>query len=347
MSIRKFGMPTNTFSRQLPSFKFRIKITTAPLDNTTWVHIVVRYNGVTLKVYKNTIEIFTDNVTGTLTGPSGSVGTIGGYEVDGNASFDGRIDDVRIYNRALSTDDIATLYAGGDGTEVDITPDISTGLVIHYKMNDTTSLPRVVNNIGGYNGTAYDSVASVPGKINNALSFDGSGDKVDFSISTFPTELTNWSWCLWIKANSIVQDDTLMSNWTGANKFFGLNGSGNVEVYYGSGWKSSTGGVITTGSWFHLAFVMNSDTGLTFYINGVPKGTDGGKWSFTRTGTWNIAARMDSYPDYLQFNGVMDDVRLYNKTLSDSDVLSLWNIGNGTEEDGSIIGPFPTFFNIR
>ena len=39
--------------------------------------------------------------------------------VDGGSYFNGSLDDVRIYNRALSADDIAMLYNGGNGTEVD------------------------------------------------------------------------------------------------------------------------------------------------------------------------------------------------------------------------------------
>ena len=86
---------------------------TTPADITagSWQHVAFTYDGETIIVYLNT-SAGTHNTT-----PSGSLaGTTVDLWIGGNPSFssgryfDGKVDEVRIYNRALSGDDIIELY---------------------------------------------------------------------------------------------------------------------------------------------------------------------------------------------------------------------------------------------
>ncbi len=81
-----------------------------PVDNVNqWYHIVGIYNGSTQIVYLN-------SVAGTPVANSGNIHfssqnlLISGYP-DGTHQLNGTVDDIRIYNRALSADEVAQLYA--------------------------------------------------------------------------------------------------------------------------------------------------------------------------------------------------------------------------------------------
>jgi glucose/arabinose dehydrogenase len=70
----------------------------------TWSQVAMTYGGGRLRVYVNGVQVATSNVTGTIRTSSDPV-TIGGSTVWGRW-FAGQIDEVRIYNRALSVTEI-------------------------------------------------------------------------------------------------------------------------------------------------------------------------------------------------------------------------------------------------
>ena len=77
-----------------------------------WVHAVAVYNGSTMKLYLNGSEVGSMAASGTLTG-NGSVPIAIGRNPQVYGAFDGNIDQVRIYNRALSTTEVNALYTHG------------------------------------------------------------------------------------------------------------------------------------------------------------------------------------------------------------------------------------------
>ena len=73
----------------------------------TWTHLATTYDGTTLRVYVNGVQVGSLAATGTIASSTGQV-TIGGNSVWGEY-FAGAVDDVRIYNRALSAAEITSL----------------------------------------------------------------------------------------------------------------------------------------------------------------------------------------------------------------------------------------------
>jgi hypothetical protein len=76
------------------------------LAANTWVHVAATYDGTAQRLFINGVQVATRNQTGAL-GTSTGVLRIGGNSVYGEY-FQGRIDDLRIYNRALTAQQIAT-----------------------------------------------------------------------------------------------------------------------------------------------------------------------------------------------------------------------------------------------
>jgi hypothetical protein len=78
--------------------------TTVPLN--VWTHLAVTYDGSSLKLYANGTLVASKAVTGTIVTTTGAL-TIGGNSIWGEW-FQGKIDDVRVYSRALSASEIQT-----------------------------------------------------------------------------------------------------------------------------------------------------------------------------------------------------------------------------------------------
>jgi hypothetical protein len=70
--------------------------------------------------------------------------------------------------------------------------------------------------------------------------------------------------------------------------------------------------------WHHIV-VVNSAGAVTFYLNGTPDGTATGGMAFD---VGSIGSGFGGY-----FAGKIDDVRVYNRALSATEVADLYNMG--------------------
>jgi len=100
--VRAFVYTTSTFD---------ITSTTL-LETNTWYHIVVTYDGSFFRLYINGILDRERTVSGTIK-PTTNPFLIGSTYVPGGVKFNGTIDEVLIFNRALSEEEIKFLYEEG------------------------------------------------------------------------------------------------------------------------------------------------------------------------------------------------------------------------------------------
>jgi hypothetical protein len=99
------------------------------VNEEEWIHAVGVFDGSTIKLYiNNVLQDDAYNISSTISSSSVNL-VIGanptGSGIDSNKAFHGKIDDVRIYNRALTTSEIDALYnetADGSGNYSPITP---------------------------------------------------------------------------------------------------------------------------------------------------------------------------------------------------------------------------------
>ena len=98
------------------------------VTTNVWVHAVVTYDNNAVKLYLNGVPLVA-NIIGPVTiAPTSSTLRISKDDND-NVPFPGRIDDARIYSRALSGREIAYLYAGP------VLP-VTNGVKLHYDANN-------------------------------------------------------------------------------------------------------------------------------------------------------------------------------------------------------------------
>ena len=89
---------------------YRINATTEyPIDGT-WMHVAATYDGTTMRLYINGIE--ESSLAASISIATNSLPLSIGAQIDGTRFFQGALDQVRVYNRALSAEEIAGLVGG-------------------------------------------------------------------------------------------------------------------------------------------------------------------------------------------------------------------------------------------
>ena len=81
-----------------------------PFDGNTWMHVAATYDGVTIRLYINGIQ--EGSMAASIAIATNSLPLSIGAQSDGQRFFQGALDQVRVYNRALSADEVAGLVGG-------------------------------------------------------------------------------------------------------------------------------------------------------------------------------------------------------------------------------------------
>lgn len=320
------------------------------INNNQWYHITVVKVGLVESVYVN--GVFDFSVTLSNGSPSSSGVNLGiGGDSGGGRYFIGRIDDVKVYNKSLSASEVKQLYQQGGGVAVNASSQnldngstVGTGLVGLWTFNGADLTDKIYDRSGSGNngyvgGGTATSTMKVAGKLGQGLKFNGSTSYV--TVGTGPN-LSGISFTIssWIKTADNTTNGSIYEAWQSPWSFRLYTGSGavNFQLRNTSGADLLTGGVataaISNNTWYHVVAVynyVNSSTGTAnLYING----------ALATSVSCNVAncLLMDnsgSIPRLMgkkgdasnYFNGIIDDVRIYNKALSASEVKQLYNVG--------------------
>jgi len=181
--------------------------------------------------------------------------------------------------------------------------------------------------------------AGTVGKFERALAFDGTDDYIDFGdVSTFDFGANqDFTVATWVKTNINPVTDTypFILNKDGGSPRSGFSIVANVAqfspIWRGAIWVSGTqyfcsGATdITDNQWHHLV-LQRSGSNLSVYEDGNLANTCAASDS-SITNTANFAIGSYSNLSTGWFNGLVDDVRIYNYALSPEQVKSVMNGG--------------------
>ncbi|MBN1557417.1 MAG: LamG domain-containing protein [Lentisphaerae bacterium] len=110
-----------------------------------------------------------------------------------------------------------------------------------------------------------------------------------------------------------------------------LLGSGNPTpgqvrwIRQGIAAVDSSANTVPLNTWTHVAYTVTDNSTVTIYLNGFNAGS--AAWSFgTDTASVLTIGSVPSALPAWSFNGYLDDVRLYNRSLSADDILALRNL---------------------
>ncbi|HEU0010882.1 MAG TPA: LamG-like jellyroll fold domain-containing protein [Verrucomicrobiae bacterium] len=267
-----------------------------------------------------------------------------GAESGSGAVFAGIIDEVSLYNRALSAAEIQAIVtagasgkcssqSGSGGTNRCNLPD---GLVSWWPFDGIT-----VDSVGTNDGTLVGNPAFTNGFVGQALFFDGVDDGVRVPVSAELNFGTNdaFSFETWFNVPSATRRNPLFeyedgSSFAGPNLFVGSVGAsgamfgglvqvGNVDHPF-----QTAGGLFIANSWNHAALTYNRITGiLNLYLNGaVVLQQNIGTFVLRTTGSVFLGRRNSpGFEESLQ--GHLDEPTFYRRELSAAEVQGIFLAG--------------------
>ena len=214
-------------------------------------------------------------------------------------------------------------------------PIVTDGLVFYVDAGNSKSYPGSgttwTDLIGSNDGTFEPASGPTYSSANGgSIAFDGTDDwSSHSSVSTaWPVTMT-----CWVKLDSF-NTSTFMaqSDVSATNQFFGfghVSDSGNdvLRIYnYNTIFNDARGTtVISTGQWYHLTAVFESNTSKKLYLNGVLEATITTNTAFpTGIDTMSISSfQRDSPGAYL--DGNIACAMVYNKALSAAEITQNYN----------------------
>ena len=217
--------------------------------------------------------------------------------------------------------------------------DLNDGLVAYYPFNGNAQDASVHGNHGIVNGATLTKDRF--GNADSAYRFDGKNDYVQVAKNdrlNFGSSV-DFTMGSWIKAKpsqlaaflSIIGRRNLGATNNGYVFFLWADGRLGAHLNYGSSNKNykSTSPDLRDDKWHHVAVTGDRNGYLTFYVDGAHKGRVG------ISGIRNIDSLSDLFIGWepvlaasTYFNGVIDDIRIYNRTLSKAEIKQLYKEEN-------------------
>jgi len=306
--------------------------------NNEWTHITVTYINSGINYYRNGALCNTDETAIASLHNSTEPVLIGREEGSGSlVFFNGLLDDVRIYNRALSAGEVLQLYAlGGDKIAKTQSSSsgtgINAGLLGHWTFDGKDVTNGRINDVSGNGNHGNTSGIATstfyrPGKIGQAGNFDGVDDYVEkdsaMGITAFPYTMSAWANATAAGAIVFLGDPHSFGRFTTIKVSGGFYG---LDARYDSGLNDTLSSVAIDGNWHHVVGVFESETSRKLYVDGVLAGTDTSSQAFPDIDRFNIG-RLGRSSSISYFSGAIDDVRIYSRALSASEILQLYNMG--------------------
>lgn len=313
------------FNNTSPGWKWVSTGYVAPLNQ--WTHIVVVYNAGVILTYANGRLVSTVNGSGSIS--NANYLSIGAWPGVGDF-FTGLIDDVRLFDRALSADEVKALMVGSAAllaldfekawaAQGTVLPDDSGWMhdgILQTGANDQAG-KATTGRVGAY-----------------ALRFDG----VDDYVSVGPDaglDLSGgqFSQAAWINSESTDNSDHGIMGFQAAGapaqqRYPGMwvTQANGILAGFGDGvnWNAFTRTGVLQAGWNHVATTFDG-AAYTLYVNGAAVYSTAdfsGRKPYAGVQQVNVGMAANAY-----FKGAIDDVRIYPRALPAEEVKGLYLAG--------------------
>ena len=300
------------------------------LHDNQWHHVCMTYDGTNRHLFADGVKIgsYASGWLGTTRWPTNGVNV--GHENNNPTicKFNGSIDEVKVYNSALTEDEIKLDYSRGSalvlGSKVEDSSDNPVG---YWKLDEVSG--NTAANTGSGTGTAtWSSTGTwVNGRINGAGNVNG-----QYLVhSTTGLSSTNGTIEAWVKPITGTDDywgvwqthDSSSVNWVdwiwlgryGSTMYFRMgNGSdccSNDTTFTSTGYFPSDQWTHVAATWKGDADSVADDT-MTVYVNGVQMVQ---RTNVSLQATLDASARIGFGHTYAA-DGHMDEVKVYNYARS-------------------------------
>lgn len=291
-------------------------VSTPGIKPLEWNHIALSYNHQSLKIYLNGVLSDSIHHSGDIIYNLQNNIEIGNAE--GTQKFNGLLDELKIRDIGISSKQIKQEYLDQKDNYIIVDTISQTALIAHYKLNAT------INDSSGNN---------LHGNNINQLIF-----KEENTIQALDIENNNMHAI--IEKNELLKLNKLtISTWI-KPQIIDNNLRGLIQSAYGDGWYSGwnlnlykdvlTVTIVTdnesktasiTGlkaeEWNHVAFSYDGNS-IKIYLNGI----DNSSIPLSGNIIYNLQNDMEigNANNTLKFNGLMDEIKIFNYSLSNIDI---------------------------
>lgn len=285
--------------------------------------------------------LYTTGAKLTLTPPASDY-AIDRYEVSIGGTLSGTFSSAsELYLSGLTPN---TLYENIDVIAVDIYGNVSpssnvislttnstasittSGLMAYYKLDETSG--AIIDSQSTNDGTNFGAT-SVAAKIGNGYSYDGVDDYSILPTTYFSGDVS-WSIAMWLNINGLQASRSgilvIRPQNTGGMHIL-LNSNGTLLIGRWNGGATTITPPIS--SYFHLAVTFDQPSRiLRVYVDGTLDNevTLTGAQTFAFSGDVIVG---DGVPAELNYDGIIDELPIYNRSLNPLEVADLYNNGNG------------------
>jgi hypothetical protein len=312
---------------------FLAQFTVTELEDGEWHHIALTYDASptrTVYFYVDGVMVHSDNSLAVATWTTGV--DVHVYNRDGwDSTQDVSFDDIRIYSRMLSPQEIRTLYNPyGRGLNND--PHLELLLKLDETVNNGApgGADALDQSPHGRHGTltGLDFTAdSVEGKYGEALHKDaGTGQYLDCGELSLGN--IDQTYSTWLKGTiGVTTTGYVIANQNGSIGGLSIfrSGADAFSAYVGPTLQSTltlSAGDFNDGEWHHLALSWDSaDEVFRWYYDGVGVSVD-----IDNTGTWAAGIDVHLFERVGATGGhvlTLDDVRIYSRVLAANEVRAL------------------------
>jgi hypothetical protein len=308
-------------------------ISTGVLPVNQFTHVAVTYDGTALKLYLNGAP---DGTTNTTLAPAQnanplSIGVWQSVSAGIIQYWNGQIDEAELFSRALDITEIQNIFnAGAAGKCKPRCTTAPSGLVSWWTGDDNP-----FDRQGTNHGTLVNGATFAPGKVGKAFSFDGVAAMVTVPNNASLGMTAAYTFDAWVNymPNGTDQVIAVRSNtdFSGHDIEIKLEGSSNntLSVIH----NRTNGGTLSSVNFpappqnvlFHLGVVYDGSQVIAYY-NGVAQ-TPGAIAPPLYTNRGWVFGRTDhaAFGGQGKFEGVLDEIELFNRALSASEILAINN----------------------
>jgi hypothetical protein len=292
-----------------------------------WHQATGVYDGQSARLYVDGAEIGSTEGPGAIDYSSPQPLLFGTYQTAGGLFFNGSVDEIKVFGKALTAEDISTTYSDPNHAAN------TAGLIGWWKFEND-----FLDSVGAFAGTSSITPRIIyyrPGKAGQAFFADGGIIQIPDAPAVRPTVLTLQAWVRSV-APANYRYIVGKARGTGGTVSYALytGDSGGLRFFVnlaGAGVIVSPAASIDRiwdGAW-HQATGVYDGTTVKLYVDGLLVGSSaetGGDIDYSDAGPLIFGDYRVSTE--LPFRGGIDEVKIYDRPLSDSEILESFTGGN-------------------
>jgi hypothetical protein len=224
-------------------------------------------------------------------------------------------------------------------------------LVNHWKFDEANgqAAPQLTDSVGGNHATFVNMddtnrspLIPPPTVTGRSLGFDGVNETTNLNSQIFLDDNNNYTLALWYRGTQAGSNGDWGFGLLGRNSSdiysaFSIRNGEATFIHHNAGWQhnieSTT--LVNDGQWHHIAYVNHSTETGDLYVDGVME--DSGSSSIDND---TFAFRIDGF--MRNFNsaftsGLIDDVRIYNHSLTQAEITELLEIPVPEPATGALV----------